>query len=148
MARISDYAECVNNDERFSLLLRRLHAALLKPYGFKKDGQTLRLIWNENQLSRGAVLNFQKSAWNDRTELRFTVNLGRKSDLGMIDSRFREWDCGLSGMERLGCLAKKYGFDQWWSITEETDMNALEQELLTLLREDAFPWLNIQEKTP
>ena len=27
-------------------------------------------------------------------------------------------------------------------------MDALEREMRTLLREDAFPWLNMQEKTP
>ena len=143
MAQINDYAACEDNGGRFSLLLRRLHAALLKPQGFKKDGQTFRLIWKEGQLTRGAVLNFQKSAWNDRTRLRFTVNLGRMSSLGMIDSRFREWDCGFNGMERLGVIAKRYGRDQWWTITEETDMDALEREIQTLLREDAFPWLHI-----
>ena len=44
MAQINDYAACEDNGGRFSLLLRRLHAALLKPQGFKKDGQTFRLI--------------------------------------------------------------------------------------------------------
>ena len=47
-----------------------------------------------------------------------------------------------------GLSRKKHSFDQWWSFTEGTDMDALEQEMLTLLREDAPPWLNMQEKTP
>ncbi len=138
------YCDLTSGEERFRLLLRRTHEALLKPMGFRKDGQNFRLIRNDGRLSRGYIVHFQKSAFNDRTELRFTVNIGKKSCFGTIDPKFKDYDCFPDGQERLARIAPQYGFDKWWSITAETDMEKLETEILALLRAVGLPWLGLQ----
>ncbi len=139
-----DYPDLTSNEERFKLLLRRTHEAVLKPMGFKKDGQNFRLIRNDGGLFRGCIVSFQKSAYNDRTELRFTVNVGKKLSSGAIDPKFKDYDCFPDGQERLARLAPRYGFDKWWSITTETDMKRLEEEICDLLQTVAFPWFGLR----
>ena len=141
------YGDCADNSERFAVLLRQIHTKLLKPCGFKKNRQTFRQIRTEGVLTRGAILDFQKSAYNDRAELRFTVNLGRKTVIGSLDPRFRVYDCELvRDQERLAFLSPKYGCDKWWSVTARTNMPLLEQELLELIQKNAFPWLYIDTR--
>ncbi len=141
------FGDCADNSERFAVLLRQLHTKLLKPCGFKKNGQAFRRIRTEGVLTRGAILDFQTSAYSDRAELRFTVNLGRKAVIGSLDPRFRAYDCEpFQDQTRLGFLSPGYGHDKWWSVAEQTNMPLLEQELLELIRKNAFPWLHIDTR--
>ena len=134
----------MSSEEKFKGLIGHIHLSLLKPLGFKKSGQTFRKIAESDGITYGYLINFQRSAYNDSSELKFTVNLARKKSETGIDPKFKGYDCGIDGQERLAFLTDKYGFDKWWSITSETDMISLEEELLFLLRVAAFPWFGIQ----
>ena len=63
----------MSNEEQFKSLLSQLHAEVLKPQGWKKEGQNFRLFLPDG-LCR--IINFQKSAYNDAQLLSFYLNLG------------------------------------------------------------------------
>ena len=138
------YIGLSTNEEKFKTLLKRIQGNLLKVKGFKKDNQNFRLIFNKNGMNYGFIVNFQKSAFNDKKELRFTVNVGRIRTNGIIDEKFKEYDCSIiEDRERLAVIAPIYGHDKWWSITSNTNMDLIEGEMLDLLQNVAFPWFGL-----
>ena len=138
------YIGLSTNEEKFKTLLKRIQGNLLKVKGFKKDNQNFRLILNNNGMNYGFIVNFQKSAFNDKKELRFTVNVGRIRTNGIIDDKFKEYDCSIiEDRERLAVIAPIYGYDKWWSITSNTNMDLIEGEMLDLLQNVAFPWFGL-----
>ena len=74
--------------------------------------------------------------------MRFTVNLGRIKSADEIDARFKDYDCRPLGTNsrRLADIAPMYGFDKWWSITCDADMAEMEDDILDLIQNTAFPW--------
>ena len=140
------YIGLSTNEEKFKTLLKRIQGNLLKVKGFKKDNQNFRLIFNNNGMNYGFIVNFQKSAFNDKKELRFTVNVGRIRTNGIIDEKFKEYDCSIiEDRERLAVIAPIYGHDKWWSITSNTNMDLIEGEMLDLLQNVAFPWFGLAD---
>ena len=132
------------NEEKFKSLLSTIHQDLLKSRGFKKDGQNFRLIVESNSLYTGYIINFQKSAYNDKSELRFAVNIGKINSNSIINEKFKEYDClPIKNRERLAVIAPQYGFDKWWSITFNTDITEIRNEMIDLINNIAFPWFGI-----
>lgn len=127
-------------DKNFKELLKQLFT-LLKPLGYKKDGQNFRLF-QENGISR--IINFQKSSFNTKDDLSFTVNVGVYDQNKAADPKFKEYDCQYR--ERPACVSKRYGRDTWWQITPDTDMEALYQELAEFLERDVHSCLDMLEK--
>ena len=86
----------------------------MKDKGFIKDNQNFRLIFNKNGTNYGFIVNFQKSAFNNKEELRFNVNLGRLHSYNKIDEKFKEYDCRIiEDRKRLEKIAPIYGYDKW-----------------------------------
>ena len=138
------YIGVSSNEEKFKTLLKRIYGSLLKNKGFKKDNQNFRLILNSNGMNYGFIVNFQKSAFNDKEQLRFTVNIGKIHSRNKIDEKFKEYHCRIiEDRKRLADIAPQYGYDKWWSITSDTNMNLIEVEMLELLQNVAFPWLGL-----
>lgn len=138
------YIGLSSNEEKFKTLLKRIQENLLKDKGFKKDNQNFRLIFNKNDTNYGFIVNFQKSAFNDKEELRFTVNLGRLRSYNKIDEKIKEYDCRIiEDRKRLAKVAPIYGYDKWWSITSDTDMDLIECEMLDMLQSVAFSWFGL-----
>lgn len=129
-------------DRIFRSFLSELYRDVLKPRGWKREGFNFRMIRQEGIVTRGMIINFQKSQWNTAQELRFTVNAGRKLVIGAeIDPKFKEYACHFSDRKRPQNLCPRYDRDQWWSITEETDCAELKAELTDYLIGYAVPWL-------
>ena len=134
----------MNNEDKYKALLKHIHTDLLKERGFKKDNQSFRLLKEENGGYYGYILNFQKSAYNDKTVLKFTVNAGRKFSRDIIPDNFKIYDCRIpDDYVRLASVSQKYGYDKWWTITTETDMAATEKEISDLLKDTGFSFFNI-----
>jgi hypothetical protein len=131
----------MTNEEKFKSLLSTIHQDLLKSRGFKKDGQNFRLIVENNSLYTGYIINFQKSAYNDRSELRFAVNIGKINSNSRINEKFKEYET--KNRERLAVIVPQYGFDKWWSITSDTDITEIRYEMIDLINNIAFPWFGI-----
>ena len=141
---VASYTDCQTCEQTFRLMLQNLHREVLKPLGFRKEGQNFRLIRQSGSVSEGYLIQFQKSAYGDRDHLRFAVNLGVlwvvAANAPVLD-KFKIYDCLFDHQNRLGSLA--YGFDKWWEIDKETDPSLLEAEIGKLLRETAFPWMGM-----
>ena len=128
---------------RFRGILSDIHKELLKPDGWKKDGQNFRLFFDGTPISKGVIINFQKSQWNDASDLRFTINVGKKyaHSSDVIDPKFKEYECDLYSRKRPQGLCPKYKSDQWWSLTSATDCEQLKNEIKQYLADYAIPWL-------
>ncbi len=128
----------------FKELLSRLHTSVFKPMGYKKDGSNFRLYQPDGLCK---IVNFQKSAFNPWFECSFTINVGVYYEDGEVlqNPKFKEHECRHGN--RAGCISPRYGKDTWWAISEinETDMDALFEELKQLILMDIFPWF---EKYP
>lgn len=129
-------------DEKYKELLKRLFE-LFKPLGYKKDGANFRLF-QKNGIAR--IVNFQKSRYNTKDNLSFTINVGvydcSKSDT--LNLKFKEYDCYIR--ERPACVSSKYHKDIWWNITQQTDIDNLYQELIRFIENDVHSCLDKLEK--
>lgn len=128
-------------DQVFRTLLSEIYRDVLKPMGWKRSGQNFRMILTDGASSKGMIVNFQKSQWNDASELRFTINAAKKTVTGEISPKFREYECPFTERKRPQELCNQYDADQWWSITAQTDDNALKSEIAGYLENFAIPWL-------
>ena len=120
----------MTNEQHFKALLSRLHAEVLKPQGWKKEGQNFRLFLPDG-LCR--IINFQKSAYNDAQLLSFYLNLGVywEDKPEITNRKFKTYDCFLS--IRPGILEK-------WNIYEGRDMEKLYGQLKLLLETEGAAW--------
>ena len=123
--------------EKFKTMLADIHRELLKPNGFRKTGQNFRRVEKSGAISYAYVINFQKSAWNWENQLRFAINIGRKTVFGDIEPDFSLNELGWEYFDRLGFMC--YGHDKWWEITPDTDMDEMKREIIHLLRDAALP---------
>lgn len=129
-------------EQEFRTLLSEMNRDVMKPKGWKRSGQNFRLILTKGMLTRGMIVNFQKSQWNNKDELRFTINAAWTMVVaGEIDPNFKEYDCHFSNRIRPQGLCKAYDRDQWWTITAQTDHEALKSEIEDYLGRYAIPWL-------
>jgi hypothetical protein len=112
--------------------------AILKATEFKRRGPTMRLIRN----NVAGLVNFQRSSWSSRQEIRFTVNVGVVYG-ALLPSRVpldRALECDAQVRERLGALShRKHDF--WWTINESTDVEALSSEIVSEVTRYAIPFI-------
>lgn len=109
-------------------------------FELKKDGETWRL------------LGFQKSAYSDRDEVRFTLNLSTISKAVWEEqSASRVLPAKPSSSTYYGAwtrqtritdlLPDKEAGEKWWRVMPGQDMDALSADLLGNIRDYAVPWL-------
>ncbi len=126
----------------FNNIVKEIHS-LLKPLNFKKKGNNFYKDYTE----LGHLINIQKSRWNSKEEIQFTINIGIfepkvwlvKNDKMELPKFPKEIDCLYR--ERIGFL--KSNFDLWYKI----DNRNKETEILNDIKEYVLPFLkNITEK--
>jgi Domain of unknown function (DUF4304) len=90
------------------------------------------------------IINFQKSAYSDRDEVRFTVNLG----VGLAAHRAgaRSWPDDKPPPAHKGHLRERLGpaggdEDTWWPVDSATDLEGVAADVLQRLARDGIPWL-------
>ncbi|MDD5923891.1 MAG: DUF4304 domain-containing protein [Clostridia bacterium] len=127
----------------FRTLLSEVYKNVMKPNGYKRDGQNFRQIMHEGSISKGMIVNFQRSMGCRDEELIFTINVAKLKviDPDQVDPKFKEYDCELLNRKRPQHLCGKYIIDQWWYITPETDNGSLKAEIEEYLADYAIPWL-------
>lgn len=126
-------------DIAYRALLSRLQKELLKSKGFKKSGNSFRLILPDGT---SKIIHFQRSSYNSEEECRFTVNVGLyfQKDMENPNTHFKEYECQIR--TRISRISKRYAGDHWWILTEVTDQEKLYAELFALLKEEVLPWLD------
>lgn len=124
----------------FAAMLKKEIAPRLRELGLKGSGQRFRLPSETHRLS----LDFQRSAYNDILEVRFTVNLSAQ----LIDSSSTTSD-GFTPPrpvweppKRLGVLSR--GADHWWEVVPDEPTLKVADEVLQEIREFGIPWLRKQ----
>jgi len=128
--------------QAFAMMTKNEIAPRLRKLGFKGSGQKFRLPSATHLLS----LDFQRSAWNDILEVRFTVNLSAV----LIESVSGESETPPSPRrlyphdERLGFLAR--GRDQWWVVSADRPTLSVADEVVRDIRQFGIPWLREQTK--
>lgn len=125
--------------DQFKKIIKVVFEDLLKPLGYKKDGQNFRLIQEDGL---GKIINFQLSLYNSAESSSFTVNTGiyfEKENV-LENKKFKEYECLLR--QRPACISKRYGKDTWWEIEKDTDIELLLDEIKIFVQTDALKWLD------
>lgn len=125
--------------EQFTALLKQAHG-VLKPLGFKKDGQNFRLFTPDGL---GKIICFSKNRGNSKDYLLFRLDIGVyfEKTPELTEKKFKEYDCQLRQLverQDSGTLQKRGPLDflrprdfregcedREWLITKRTDTEAL-----------------------
>ena len=122
-----------------------LHS-LLKPQGYRKR----KLTWNKRDANRIAVLQVQKSQWAEPNEATFTINLGIcfpavyaacwNEELPEFVNEVRCYP-----RSRIGHVLgrpKRKSLDIWWKTDRRSGYAKTVEEVCSMVREHALPFLN------
>lgn len=128
-------------EECFKEMLKRVYENL-KPLGYKKDGSNFRVI-QEDGLAK--IINFQKSKWNSKESISFTINVGIyfEKEAKISNTKFKEYNCQIR--QRPSCITEKYRKDTWWVITPGVDLEELYSEICNFVCEEVLRFLAIFE---
>lgn len=128
-------------EEKFRLVVEAV-STNLKPLGFRKQGQRFRRTIDGNVV----VVEFQRSATNDDSLIRFTLNLG------VVSGRLFHANDPERDLKKVSAseahMRERIGFflqpptDHWWALTAGTDAQVLANEVATLVANAAVPHLN------
>lgn len=107
--------------------------------------------------SHWALIGFQKSAYSDRSEVRFTVNLlvVSRADWATLSAE-RSWNRERPAAgtyygprvanQRLGALVGSHE-DKWWRVYAGQDMDLVASEVIGDLANVGLPWLQARIST-
>jgi len=126
-------------EEKFRRVVDAAGSKLI-PAGFLKQGKSFRRTTDLN----ACIVEFQRSAVNNASLIRFTLNLG------IVSARLlHAWDpdrdlkkvaaAEAHLRERIGFL-RDPPIDHWWSLEPGTDETAVAAEVATLLVDAALPF--------
>lgn len=126
---------------RIDEVIRTGLAPALKAQGYKKAARTFR----RREPGHTLVVNVQGSSWNSDDDGSFTLNLGVyfPTVVPFLDwmravERPTEPDCVVR--QRIG-FVMPLGLDHWWSISPDTDLDALAREVRDAWEQFGRPWL-------
>jgi hypothetical protein len=136
----------VTAQEVFATMMKTEMAPALRALGFQGSGQRFAL----QSETHWAQIGFQKSAWSDREEILFTVNVQCVSRAAWDEARgSRAWlpkrpspnsaYPGGGWWERIGRLANRE--DTWWHVNADRPTDPITREVIGLIRERALPAL-------
>jgi hypothetical protein len=140
----------------YNSLLRDRVAPMLRSNGWKGSGKDYR---RASELYRAGI-NFQKSRWNSKDEVEFTVNLWVLSDEAMaersvatIEARHR-WGSDIVVIPTWGGWSIRIGWllppktDYWWRLNTGTSPERTQSEVLEALSDYALPAIDRQMEKP
>lgn len=137
--------------ETFRAMVRTQVAPRLRALGFKGSGQTYEL----RSADYWAMLGFQKSAFSDRSWIRFTVNVLVVSQQVWEEERQKRPDLrlprrpnpnhawGFTWWRRLGELVHD-GQEIWWEVEAGVATQALADAVLWAVEDYALPAMRAQ----
>lgn len=134
-------------ERAFDRMLKEHVAPVLKLHGFRRKGLNWHLRRDAEAKAWG-VINVQKSAWGDRNDIRFTLNLGVRADANAKDATRAPSIRRCHESIRIGQLSPQKQ-DLWWKIAGDArsldaivnGFGPLLGELLPLLERNAVPWV-------
>lgn len=118
--------------------------AYFKPLGYRKKGNNFRFYDRENEW--GKIVNFQKSQWGSKDNIRFTVNIGlylAECEFYALNKKsgdnFTEPVCAIRN--RIG-LITDYKTDKWYDLNESVDIEKLRETIERNFTQFVIPYLN------
>lgn len=124
--------------EIFKRLINEIYTEYYKPMGWKKQGSNYR-YFDESGLGR--IINFQKSKWNNDTNIEFFINYGLYMEIGNIieNKSFKEYECQFRNR-----TAFHNGI---YHLNENTNYEKMKGEILKALEEanDIFSKVDSKE---
>ena len=138
----------VTAQQLYKTMIDGMISTRLRKLGMKGSGGRYELP----SITHWAMLGFQKSAYSDRAEVRFTINLFVVShvdwDLEVATHSFQAKKptaaSSANGIpsKRIGKLG--VGRDYWWILNGETNLHSLSDEVLAEIEAHGLPWLKNQ----
>jgi len=125
----------MNHDDFKKVILARMHT-LLKPFGFRKQGNN----FSAKQDNTLLFIQLQSSTRTTRDTLVATVNLGIVSTLLAKKQGFRTSPNILHShwQERIGHFLSEPQ-DKWWTVQNEADAVAASDEIVSILQTRSLP---------
>ena len=130
--------------ETFKNFLREMIAPRLRQAGLKGSGQNYSL----KSGSHWALISFQKSAYSDSENLKFTINIfvvakeeweSARNEYSYFPAKPTasvHWSIGWH--QRIGYLLP-INSDYWWTLDENTNLNQLSQQIIDVICNRAIP---------
>ena len=136
-----------NARDRFAAMLKERVAPALREMGFTGSGQRYHLPVPGHY----ALLGFQKMRFGTRHDVMFTINLlacGHSDWTALVERNPHYGPNPILGAhygepvwsERIGFLMPE-PHDHWWHVLDDTDTEALGDEVIAVLREYGVPAL-------
>jgi hypothetical protein len=131
--------------ETFRRMMREQNAPQLRALGFKGSGQRFSLPTE----THWALLGFQRSAWGDSNEGRFTINLTVVSkddwEVSRADRPHRASTPQANALEGVPAWEDRIGMlmpdrlDRWWEVRAGQPTEQVAAEVVSAVREHALP---------
>ena len=142
--KVQEFIQPTPIEDKYKELLRRAHEEILKPLGFKKDGQNFRRIISDGL---GNIVHFWRDGKRGVKGKRqcFAVDIGLYFEAGptLSNCKFTVYDCQLRNVAHNPKPVALYGYPdpQFWYIFKRTDVDTLFDSLEQGLRE-ALGWFD------
>ena len=147
LGKVQEFINPTPIEDKYQELLRRAHEEILKPLGFKKDGQNFRQIAPDGL---GKIVNFRKDKWNQKDRrLGFLIYTGVyfEPEPAIKNRKFKEYDCQIRSTgdnptptDIYGKKGEEFSYNkQFWYIFKRTDMEAMYQDLKQSMQ-DVLNW--------
>jgi len=141
LGKVQEFVSPIPIEDKYKELLQRVHEEILKPLGFKKDGQCFRYFSRDGM---GKVIQFYRDKWNRKDfRLGFRVDIGIYFESGpsISNRKFKEYDCQIRNLAHNPDPDMVYGHPdtQFWYIFKRTDMDAIFKSLKQSFQ-DVFDW--------
>ena len=142
VGKVREFINPTPIEDKYKELLRRVHEEILKPLGFKKDGQNFRQFTPDGL---GKIVNF----WRDGKYgikdkcLRFAIDIGIyfEAEPSVSNRKFKKYDCQFRNVAHNPKPVTVYVYPdpQFWYIFKRTDMDSIFESLNQALQE-SFDW--------
>ena len=142
--KVQEFIQPTPIEDKYKELLRRTHEEILKPLGFKKDGQNFRQITPDGL---GKIVNFWRYGKVGIKGKRqcFGVDIGLYFEAGptLSNRKFQKYDCQIRNVAHNPKPVTVYMYPdpQFWYIFKRTDVDTLFDSLEQGLRE-ALGWFD------
>ena len=140
--KVQEFIHPTPIEDKYKELLQRVHEEILKPQGFKKDGQNFRRITPDGL---GKIVHFWRDGKRGVKGKRqcFAVDIGLYFEAGpaLSSRKFTVYDCQFRNVAHNPKPVALYGYPdpQFWYIFRRTDVDALYDSLKQGLLE-ALDW--------
>lgn len=128
-------------EEQFAEIIKAVHP-VLKQAGYTKQGSKFRKLFCPNV----ALIQFQRSRYNDKYDIRFTINISIISAalmqyLGALEDlkKASEWHGHLR--QRIGSF-DPLATDKWWKLDDNSDAQSISKEVVQLVTDCAIPFIS------